>query len=449
MKHQTIACKMEIVLLVILPVFLWNGRAAFGQDTLRWTVVARQVLKNTPAVEKARAEKQSAAAMEKLHIGAYLPDLSLAFSSFRNEQGPREVFLGAQPFEQSGEAYSYHSAGLNFSYDLFDWGNRHRKSQSLDDQYHSKQWALVQAERDALQEAFSTYCDLLGAKESLQLVNEEQTMLQRQHTLVSRLAERGLQPSVDLRRVEVEQRDLQSEIYQQQGNLEGYRQTLASMMSGDIPKSIYFAPVSIPEDSIAFEKEKVAAIIGSHPDIRARMAALHSAQAEVRIIHWEQFPDLTLGATYQRGNTRFAEVYGSLPQNWNTVLSLQLSLPLFDHNNRRTEQERQRLQVQTVSADLRNRRRQLRLQFQKLLDDYNVQIHNYHLQQQNVADYRVIYQYEQQAYQAGSGEYRDYLAALRSYLTTRQTAVQTKYQLAKTHFQIELFLGRWDSPEEK
>jgi|GEM_PF-5170889 len=444
MKHRSRTFGLSIALLIICGFTPWTSRFAIGQDTLRWSQVADRVLSQTPAVRKARAELQFAKTLEHLQFGAYLPALSLGFSSSRNEQGPRQVYLGAEPFEQSGQSYFYHSTGLNLSYVLFDWGNRHRKSRAFEEQSHSKQWALVQAQREALQEAFSTYCDLLAAQEALQLIEEEQTMLERQHTLVSRLANRGLQPSVDLKRVEVEQRNLQAEIYRQRGEMKNNRQTLSSSMDINVSGTAHFAPVKVPKDSMLYGDKSITAIAENAPGIRKQKMIVHSAQTEARIIHWEQFPQLSLAASYQRGNERFPEVYGSLPQNWNTVLSMQLSFSLFNRNTERIQQEKQSLQVSTASWDLKNQRRQLRLQFQKLLDDYNVQVHQYHLQQQNVHDYEVIYKYEQEAYQAGSNEYRDYLSALRAYVTARQNAIKIKYQMTKTHFRIELFTGRWD-----
>lgn len=444
MKHRSLMYVILVALLGSCGIIPWTANRIYGQDTLRWSQVALRVLSHTPAVQKARANLQSAETLKSLHFGAYLPSLSLGISSSRNEQGPRQVYLGAEPFEQSSQSYFYYSTGLNFSYNLFDWGNRYRKSQSLEEQSHSKKWALVQAKRKALKEAFFTYCDMLAAQESLQLTREEQLMLERQQKLVSRLAERGLQPSVDLRRVQVEQRNLQAEIIRKRSDLQSNRQALSSMMNANLPETVLFSPLKVPTDSILYGDKKVATIIENVPGIRKQQAMLNSAQTEAQIIRWGQFPRLNLVASYQRGNERFTEVYGSLSQNWNTVLSMQFSFSLFNRNTERIQQEKQAIQVKNASWDLKDQRRQLRLQFQKLLDDYNVQVRQYHLQQKNVGDYKVIYKYEQEAYQTGSSEYRDYLPALRTYLAARQNAIEIKYQLVKTHFRIELFTGRWD-----
>ena len=417
------------------------------QDTLSWNNIAPRVLKQAPLLAKSNSRIQHARAMKQLHFGSYLPDISLSFSSSRNEQGPRQVYLGAQPYSQPGQIYPYHSTGAHLSYSLLKWGNRQRRAEMLREKYLGEKYNRQITQQEILMTAFSVYCDLLKAQELLALVTEEKANMDQQRELVKRLVERGLQPSIDLVHIRIEVRDIQMAMERYQEAKKRNRYTLCVMMNAQDSSAIRFAPVNPRQETLLLNAGNLEGVLAKNPVIEYHKASLNVARLETDIIRWEFLPEIHLIASYQRANTRFNEVYGSLPQNWNAVLSLQVTFPLYGQNSQRIRLESQIVQEHTVRNDLRNQQRQVEIQLHDLREKISMLTNMYRLEKQNISDYRKIYKFEENEYLSGTSDYQEYIAALRTYLNANLRIVETKYQLVKTNFQIRLLRGDWDDSE--
>ncbi|MCF7804672.1 MAG: TolC family protein [Candidatus Marinimicrobia bacterium] len=427
---------------LLVPITMLNA-----QDTLTWNMIASAVVEHSPDIAKARAELQTAGTMQQLHIGDYLPEISFALSTSQNQQGPREVYLGAQSFRQEGQTFGYHSAGVSMSYTVFDWGNRHRTSEILDSRYKARRSSLVKIQRQVLEQAFTGFTDLLEQKEILEISREELRYLRRQRDFIKGLTDEGLQPAIDLRRIQVEIRNKETEISRQAGRYKQSRFTLMNIMGRELAGSTVFIPPAVPGDSTIGAQTDFDAVVNTHPATQELTAGLQTAKLERKKARWQMFPGLNLNTQYQRGNRRLEEVYGNFARNWNTSVSLQVSFPLYNQSAQLIEIERRTSQIRTISEDLRKQRQDAYRQVFEICNLYETQFRNYTRRRRNIADYKAIHAYERRNYRAGITAFRDYLNAVQSYLNARRSAVTAKYQLTKTAFRYELLTGKWDEVE--
>lgn len=411
-----------------------------SQELMTWNQIAKAVLLQSPSFARARAEQHTAEAMLRIQKGEYYPELNLGISATQTEQGPREVYLGAESILQPGQALGYHSAGVDLSYTLFDWGNRSRKKKALLKVQAGKREALVVVKRRVLEDAFNAYTGMLTSGELVELLEEERQLLERRLDLTGKLVDRGIQPAVDIYRVRLELRNLRVEILREKAFLESSRGYLAVMMGLDFTHTFQLAGFEMPEDSLVLSPVNT----NGQPLIKELMANLQAARLEAQIAWWQNIPTLNLNTYYQRSNQRFKEVYGNLGQNWNTGISLSLYVPLLDKGVRRSRMENRALVERIAATDLHTEQQRIGQRIHEVEAQLKSHWSVYDLVQRNLEDYETILTFEQEAYEAGRRDFTGYMQAWQSYSSARRSVLTAKQDLLVTFFQYELLMGRWD-----
>lgn len=427
-----------ILILMLLPPLC-------AQEIISWQICIKRVLENHPDMEDAQLSIREIEVQKDLQYGKRLPSLSFSASSSRNEQGPRDVYLGAQPFRQPGSIFQYHSTSLSLSYLLFDWGNRSREKATLIKSKENNEAQLLARRRQLMIEAFTTYCELLKTNDLLDLYRQELESLKKRETLVKSLITTGLRPSVDGQRLQVQINNLNIQIATRESQAERYRHNLLIMMGA--PKNYAFEPVPIvfqPSDSLNW-RAATSNILTTHPAIVQLQTQLEINQIEHSIQKWGMLPNLYFNTSYHRGDKRLGEVYGNLPNNWYTGVSLNLSFPLFRNNQDRIQLRLKEVQGLRLGAQLRSQREAILQELSQFETKYNADMAAYRLYQSSLSALEIVYSYEQDRYQSGTGELEQMMEAFRSLLGMRQSVINASYGLLITQFTLESIDGKWDT----
>jgi len=428
--------KLVVIILLTLPAVAWP------QDTLSWSQVRERVLENSPALEQIRWDIRDVEMQQQMHFGAYLPSLNMSAGMSRYQQGPREVFLGGQPFIQTGTAYNSYSTGASLSYQLFDWGNRNRETRAYNQELNSREASLDNQKQQILTNAFTLYCQLLEARENMELLMQQFVDQSKQETLINRLVESGLRPSVDALQMQVQMRNMRRQVNNARSLLEQYNGELALLM-GQSPAS-KFTPVSLNmdvADSITIRNKEEQIMPASFPTIQQLESQIAASRTREQIQRWNMMPSLGMNTSYSRGDRQAEQVFGNWEQNWNASVRFSISIPVFQQNNQRLQLQRQKIQTQRLQEQLQEEKRRISQELNRLHIQYNRQANDFRIYQSNQESLRKIYEFKRQQYESGTIDYQEMSSAFQSLISGEQSLITAKYDLLVTYFTLMMELG--------
>jgi outer membrane protein TolC len=432
---------LQKLYILILLVFF---QISLAQEQITWEVCLKKILKSSPEYNRAELDLKDTRVQKKMFFGNLLPGITLSVNSSRNQQGPREVYLGAESFSQPGSIFNYHSFSLNLSYPIFNWGNSRRKYSTLIHTERSKNAVLVSVKRKIAVDAFQKYSQLLESMEILELYQKEYKSLQRQKELIQNLVNNGLRPPIDLDQIEVELGNLKIKINDQLSFVTTSMNELSILMNEPPEKQFNPVPIPFSIDDSSFINSLNGNYVRSNPEYLQIQYQLGADRIKKSVLRWNLLPEIRISSYYQRGSTLFDDIYQKLDNNWNAAVTVSFSLPVYQNNQNRLKLEQQEIQIRKTEQELFEKRTAIVQDFNRLESQYESNLKKYKVYFTNVGLREKIYRYEEEKYQTGTGEYWDFLQALKSYLATKQSLIQTKYELLKTRFQLETIKGIWD-----
>jgi outer membrane protein TolC len=418
-----------------------------GQQTLSWQQCVQRAVEYNAAVDIAQWDVRTAEVESQLQMGEFFPRFSLSTSTSRYLQGPREVFLGGEPFIQSGSAYNSYSMGANFSYLLFDWGNRLRERSALSHGIEAVESTVRDRKRQTMIEAFTLYCQVAEMEDLRTLYRQEYTSLQKQDTLISNLVDSGYRPAVDAARIQVQLGNFRSQVITHREQARNHRRELALFMGQPQDTSFVLQPLPETPEEAAGRRSlpQTETVLAAHPALQSIRTQIAVSETREQIRYWQMFPSVQFSSYYSRGDRQLEEVYGNWRRNWYTGLSLNLSLPLFQNSDRRLQLEQQKIRTKRLQAQLQQQRETLARELNQFRTQFVVAGEQFAIAQSNVEALQKIYTFEQSRYESGAGHYQEVLDALRSLLSGRQRVITAKYDLMRAQFTLEVLAGRWDA----
>jgi len=417
----------------------------YAQEVISWQDCIKRVLHNSPAIKQAQCDVREVQIEKNLSYGNYLPSLTFSASFSRNEQGPRQVWLGAASYKQPGDVYNYHYLSANLSYLLFDWGNSMRRYSYYTHSEQARKAALTATKRKVIIDTYKRYCQLLEARETLQLYEDEYENLKKQENIIANLVESGLRPEVDLNLIRVQCGNMDVKIETQKAMIHKYSSELAVLMGIEENQSFIPEPVSFSiereMDTLSIEEDQ---LLLSSPEIAQLKYQREKEQKQLEIQKWDFLPDVYLNYAYHRSDQLLKEVYGHFKNNWYSYISLDFSFPLYRNNQNRLKYEQTVIHMQKLEESLREKRIAILNEVKKLIIDLEALNKNYIIYESNINYLKEIYNYESGKYQSGSGQFIDMFHALQSLISVKQTLINTKYGILRISFTLSTLRGEMD-----
>ena len=208
------------------------------------------------------------------------------------------------------------------------------------------------AERQVVADVLRTYGELLVSQERLGLAREILSVTQQVWDAAQKLFDADAVPQLDVLRADVEIRKAENRAVIEERSLATARRELALLIGRPVVEPLRAVAPSpaLPRPPGDLETLRDQALL-ARPDLRAALAGVDAARAEVDLVRAERFlPELKVGVKYETGRE-----FDSIGQRG--LLTLSVPLPLW--NRREGDLERARAEVAKQQAQVELARRRI------------------------------------------------------------------------------------------
>jgi len=384
--------------------------------------------------------------------------------------------------EVLSDPYALYQAGFDASWELDLWGRVRRVVESADAQVQASAAALADVRRNVLGEAARGYFELRGVQRQLRLLRADVAAGEETLALVQARAAGGLTDQLDVIRQRTQLADLRARLpglLEQETRLRNAVAALAGERPGALQDLLDAPPPAaaagqaggrsaaapatagaagandapgatdtgdaidpagpLPDLSLGVPSE----LAGRRPDIRAALARLHAATAEVGVAEADLYPRIVLGAGFgfesYRGE-RFGD-WGS--RQWSVGPSL--SLPVFDRGRRRATVVLRELQQQEAAVAYQQTVLRAWHEVDDALTGYSAERRRHGELAAKARDSRDAYELARARYEAGMTDFLVQLDAWRALLQARREYADSGARLAVQWVAVRKALG-WADP---
>lgn len=334
---------------------------------------------------------------------------------------------------------SYTSASVGLEMPVFN-GFR-TKNRKLSARYSLEQaTANMQFAHKSLSIQIATYyLQALYEKGMVKVAEEQvvtsQKLCERAHALV----EDGRNPKSDLAEAEAQLADDEYQLTIHRGQERIALLTLAQLLNLEQTDGFAIADMDVAVTSQLSPNASSQAIYDeiaeNYPSVRAAKAAVEQGKSDIATARADYWPQLTLKMSLNDYYLNFfhqspANKFGdAVWKNFNEVVGLHLTMPLFDRFRTRNNIRRAKLSLNRSQLELDNTRQQLRKEIeQAYYNTVNAQ-EKYVSAQKSLEASILSSNYESDKYEAGRSSIYDLTQAQQRLRRASENTIQAKYEL--------------------
>ena len=303
-------------------------------------------VKNFPTLRHAQASYSRTGAQVSLARTAYLPSLDVLAQEIRTTTNNIAGTIFPQPLNviptQTGPANDTSSMksvfandyGVNFSWLLYDWGQRHSSVTVARSQQATANATIKLTELDVAAAAAEAYLSNVEAKETIKAQQATVDRMQAWNLIVHTLVDKGLRPGVDSARADADLSNAKILLIDAERTSE-----LASV---DLAETMGIAGVTVGIDDRPWIRRPHAEVVfranapETHPLALLRNAEVNTAHAQIIQVEKQYRPRLWLhSGVWARGSgvriDSHPVVDGTLPQNANYVAGFGIDFPILNY----------------------------------------------------------------------------------------------------------------------
>lgn len=317
------------------PTEWWTDFSSTQLNTLM-----QQALTENLGLEATAARLQAAQANLDATQSSLFPLISLNGS--RQQNTVKGVSIQGQATNNRG---LFSSASFSASYEIDLWSRVRNTTQAAELQLQASQYELDAARITLAGQLASTWTRWVAANQTVQLLEQELESFETNLKLIELRLRQGIAIAPDV----LQQRQL---LESAKGNLAlaiSERDVLKNNLSvlvGQAPNQITLNPEQLPALAPLPSTGFPAELLNRRPDVQQAWALVLSADRSVAAALSNQFPQLSLRASFS-DQTRDSDL---LFDNWVRNLSLNILAPIFDGGARSAEVQRQRALLKQAVA---------------------------------------------------------------------------------------------------
>jgi len=488
-----------LVVILGVGVGLWTPRAASAQqgpgqqsldsgaDTTRVTFqkAVRFALEQNTDLGRAQSTVQGSQSQLWSEWLDFAPSVNLSSSVRRNF---------GQSFDQvSGELISQKTDFLNLggglSFTIFNGFEQFSSLQQAQDQSRADDLNLQRTQREVVFTVIEQYINIVEAREVVRVRREEVQALKQQLQQIEAFVDAGSRPISELYTQQADVADAEQALLQAQRDLEVAQTDLIQTLQLD-PRAAYEFQGPVLPDTLETADYDPQALIteafDNRLDLRRARAEESAAEEEIQQARSEFYPTLTFSTNYStdwssrsltpvEGTGRDPVVAqvptvngdnvpptvpvqvpgtGQQPEfrqegfgrqfldNLQGSVSLQLSIPIFDRWNRKTQVEQAQVQARDAEFALQDQRQQIASEVRQAYLDYRNAEQQLEAANARLRAARQARTAAQERYNLGAADIVELQNANRDFVDAASQQVRARYNLLFRERQIDFFTGR-------
>lgn len=431
---------MKKAIIILLAVF-FSVLAGQAQNVLTLKDALQYALNNSEALQKARLEIEGGRYKVSEVRASALPQIEATSTLTNNLLVQQFVlpaeFMGGNPGEfiaiKAGQTWNA-MAQVQLNQQIFNQqvftGLKAAKSS---EEYY--RLAAQLAEENLIQQVATNYYQVIITRQQLAVVKANIERVAQLEKTVGSQYELGLAKKIDLDRIRVNRSNLEAQLEQLAYAVTQQENLLKYYMGMPISEQIV-----IPETEVdRLEKEAVASLTNDSFDaeqltsfqVLKKQEDLLGLQRKAYLA--EYFPSLSLSGNYlYNSQSDQFNVYTRHALNYDMAgLTLNLRIPIFDGNARRSRVRQADVELQKVREDIRNTSNALTMAY----ENAKIQIKN---SLNTIESQRVNKEFAEEVFNSTQNNYKNGLASLTDLLTaeTDLVAAQNSYNEALLNFKV-------------
>ena len=427
------------------------------QAQRQWTLddCISHAMQHNITLQKSKLQLQSASEDVKAQKGTLLPTLSASTNHS----------IGYQPWKDNGIAtvtngqvntkvdktYYNGSYGLNAQWTVWN-GGRNRNNVRMSQLSEQQAELSVSEQANSIEERIcQLYTQCLYMREAIRV---DSAMLQTSLKNESRgkeMVEAGLLAKADLAQLTSQRASDEYNLVEGWSQLENYMLQLRQLLElkandqfdiadaeGSDTQALAPTPALIDVYEQALEQR---------PEIKSRQIGIESADVQLAIAKAGHMPTISVtGGASTNTNSLSNNGWGNqMKTNFGLTGGLQLSMPLFDGRQTKTNIEKARLQQQQAQLDLADQQKQLYQTIEGYWLDATTNQQKFHAATANVESAQASYDLLQEQFNVGLKNIAELLNGKGQLLQAQQNRLQAKYLTLLNQQLLRLYAGAHSS----
>ncbi len=429
------------VLLVFLYLFPLDSSAQTTKDSVLANVTisncVQYAIKHQPAVQQSLLNEQITNETIKIKLSQWFPQLNFNFSLQNNPELLTAYSNGT--YFTSG-TYNSSGLGLGVTQNIFNNDLLLAKTTASDVRKEAGQETINNKINTAAAVSKAFY-DVLLTQKQADVVDEDIARLKRSLRDAYNQYQSGIVDKTDYKRATIslnnstaQRRQIQSEIVAKYAYLKeqmGYPDSLS---------------LSLQYDTTQIEKDAVIdTTMGVNYDSRIEYQTLQTQKrlyaANVKYYKWSYLPTVSAFGGYNLGylNNQFSKLYNDAFPN--SVIGVQLSVPIFQGGKRTYEVKQAQEQLQIADINITALKNNINSQYAQAMAEYKGNLANYLALKDNVALATDVYTVIRIQYQQGIKTYLDVITAESDLRSSQINYYTSLYQLLQSKIDVQKALG--------
>lgn len=416
--------------------------ALFGAEKLSLQECIDLALTKNPDIALSQQDVRAYQAGIPGSYGSILPYLSANVSSSRGSYAPSEYYdeAGRKVTIPTQTTESY-GAGVSYYQNIFDggkWWNYIRLAKSQLDN------AMINSDYTRqliIANVTEKFYNVLKAQELLKVYEETLENSREQLLKTQEMHKIGQVAKKDLFKAQVREGNDRLAVIRQKSILKSNiaQLNVAIGQSPETKISVYEKDYRNPEK--VDPETAIATALKNNKIYNSLKLQQQTALINYKIARADFFPTLSTSFSYNRNGTQFNDIYNNFDRSWTTYLSFNISYPIFNGFQRRTNVQRQRLNYQSFDNQIRKQRIDIENQIQSLILELETYREMIAINELNIKSAKEDLRLAQEMYNLKSATFLEVLDAQVAFTTAQQQLINTKYDAKIAEIKLAVAMG--------
>ncbi|TPG63030.1 TolC family protein [Hymenobacter nivis] len=332
-------------------------------------------------------------------------------------------------------------AHLTAQYELLDFGKRGATTNLSRSQVQTAQDNIVVARRDLAFNAAQVYYNILFARESILVQDEQIASLVAHRNEMQKRVEAGVSTKFDVTTTDVRITQAQNTKLDLQNQLRNQQVQLARLLhkpqQADIPVK---GRLDYQPQSVDLEAE-LAKAAQNRPEVKLSKDAEATAELQAKLIERSNMPSLGVGAQVGGKNGYILPNVAITDIRFNTVAVAQLSVPIYDGGKNKKQRVEATANYRSAVARTQDTQEQIRADVRQAANNMEFSKARYDNALQQVAQATDALTRAQGRYRYGVGQNLDVLDAETQLAQSRLARAQAMYNYTLGQYQLRRATG--------
>lgn len=439
---------MQKILLISFLLFV--PFLSYGQTTVTLEEAIQLALENNYQLKQSLNNLDLAEYQTQSAKADFLPSLS---ANFNGARGVGRQFIEEELAFEDRTTYRL-NGGLNASIDIFS-GFRNIANLRATEANELSQEEFYQRLRETITfDTASRYLNVMVNQELLRIAESNLEASSSQLEQIEAQVEVGSRPTVDLYNQEAIVANDELAVIQQQNALSVSKAQLIRIMQEETIEDVEVSMEEVDEANLFPSEyslnEMLEVALQNRSDIRAQEYEIEVNRQDIRIARANSLPSLSASAgissAYFRDasslNVPFSDQF--FDQRISRSFGINLSIPIFNNLNNRTNLQSSQIQLRNSQLELQNIRFQVSEEVRQAYNDYQSLVQELESTEKALIAAERAFETEQQRYEVGSTTLIELNQANANFVSAQSERVQTIYNFIFQEKLLDYFIGQLD-----